>query len=81
MQDAGSSESKSGSAVEDSGRRRRSKAFRAVQIVALGVSIVAAGLTFGLETSVPAHVATPVAAPSWYGSGTYFAADMLAATG
>ena len=74
MQDAGSSESKSGSAVEDSGRRRRSKAFRAVQIVALGVSIVAAGLTCGLETGAPAF-ATPVAAPSWYGSGTYFAAD------
>jgi Glycosyl hydrolase family 26 len=74
VQDAGSSESKSGSAVEDSGRRRRSKAFRAVQIVALGVSIVAAGLTFGLETSAPAF-ATPVAAPSWYGSGTFFAAD------
>ncbi len=78
MQQAGGTESKRGCAVEDSRRRRRSKTFRAVQAVALGVSIVAAGLTFGLETSAPAHAAAPApaaTAASWYGSGSFFAAD------
>jgi hypothetical protein len=48
---------------------------RAVRAVAVGVCVVAAGLTFGLETSAPAHAAAPAATSSWYGSGNFFAGD------
>ena len=48
--------------------------------MALGVSIVAAGLSFGLATSAAAHTrpgasSTPAPSANWYGSGNFFAAD------
>ena len=76
VQEAGGSDGTQGCAREETPRRRTSRVYRAVQTVALGASIVAAGLTFGLGTSMPAHAAPPVATPSWYGSGNFFTADV-----
>src|ERR1700733_14904285 len=78
MQGVGGCGSESDSVGEQLPARGRSRAFRALQAVALGVSVLAAGLTFGLETSVPANatVTAPATAPSsWYGSGNFFASD------
>ncbi len=71
----GARESSYESAVGDSRHRRRSKAFHMVQAVALGVSVMAAGLSLGLEDQHcgPGQHTGPSA--NWYGSGNFFAAD------
>jgi len=74
VQDAVSREGNNKSAVGESERRPYRKAIRAAHAIALGLSILAAGLTFGLETSAPAGASPPQPA-AWYGAGNFFASD------